>query len=72
MVFILLIAIMFAYYMHQKLRIRRERDHERRMERFERLMEILQKQNSDPKSQLSDPEKSVRTGKTDAEKNSKS
>jgi 5-carboxymethyl-2-hydroxymuconate isomerase len=46
-IFILLIAISFAGYMHQRLKIRREREHEKRMERFENLMDVLKKQNSD-------------------------
>lgn len=40
-IFILLIATAFAYYMHQRLKNRREQEHERRMERFERLMDQL-------------------------------
>ena len=31
----------FAYYMNQRLRIRRESEHEKRMERFEKLMDNL-------------------------------
>ena len=50
----LLIAMTFAYYMIQRLKIRRERDHEKRMERFESLMEVLKKQNSEPNVQVSD------------------
>jgi hypothetical protein len=46
-IILLLIAAAFAYYMHQRLKIRREQEHERRMERFENLMELLKKQNSD-------------------------
>jgi preprotein translocase subunit YajC len=46
-IFILLIATAFAYYMHQRVKRRREEEHERRMERFENLMELLKKQKSD-------------------------
>ena len=45
-IILLLIAGSFAYYMQQRLKIRREQEHERRMERFENLMELLKKQNS--------------------------
>jgi hypothetical protein len=46
-IILLLIAASFAYYMQQRLKIRREQEHERRIERFENLMELLKKQNSD-------------------------
>ena len=42
-IFILLIATAFAYYMNQRVKRRREVEHERRIERFERLMEQLNK-----------------------------
>jgi 5-carboxymethyl-2-hydroxymuconate isomerase len=56
-IFILLIAISFAGYMHQRLKIRREREHEKRMERFENLMELLKKQHSEQNVQESDTTK---------------
>ena len=40
-IIILLVAMSFAYYMNQRLRIRRETEHEKRMERFEKLMDNL-------------------------------
>ena len=43
---IYVIAIIFAYYMQKKLQLRREAEHERRQERFERLMDILRRSNS--------------------------
>jgi preprotein translocase subunit YajC len=48
-IFLLLIAAAFANYMHQRVKRRREDEHEKRMERFERLMEQLKstKENSD-------------------------
>ena len=63
LIFILLIAVAFVNYMHQRLKTRREQEHERRMERFENLMEILKKQNSDkdddpPKADARDDEES--------------
>lgn len=51
---ILLIAMSFAWYMHQRVKIMRERDHERRMKRFENLMELLKKQHSEQNVQESD------------------
>lgn len=51
---ILVIAIMFAFYMQKKLQLRREAEHERRQQRFERLMETLKKPNSDRDAQVSD------------------
>ena len=53
LIFILLIATAFAYYMHQRLKIRRQQEHERRMDRFENLMELLKKQNSDKEDERS-------------------
>ncbi|TMI61580.1 MAG: hypothetical protein E6H07_18855 [Bacteroidetes bacterium] len=52
-IIILLIAASFAYYMQQRLKIRREQEHERRMERFENLMGLLKKQNSDKEDERS-------------------
>jgi len=63
-IIILLIATSFAYYMQQRLRIRREQEHERRIERFENLMELLKKQNSDKEDE--------RSVARDDDKNSKS
>lgn len=39
--------------MMKKEAIRREYEHERRQERFERLMDFLQKSNSDKKDEVS-------------------
>lgn len=51
MIFIVLVilvaAIILNSYMTRKEAIRRENEHERREERFERLMNQLQKPNSD-------------------------
>ena len=52
-IILLLIAASFAYYMQQRLKIRREQEHERRIERFENLMELLKKQNSDKEDERS-------------------
>jgi preprotein translocase subunit YajC len=51
-IILLIIAMTFAYYMHQRLKIRREQEHERRMERFEMLMQQLKKanENSEPEN----------------------
>ena len=38
---IYVVAIIFAFYMQKKLQLRREAEHERRQERFERLMDML-------------------------------
>ena len=47
-------AIMFAFYMQKKLQLRREYEHEKRQERFERSMDSLKKPNSDKNVQESD------------------
>ena len=44
---IFVIAIMVAFYMQKKIQLRREAEHERRQERFERLMYTLRKPNND-------------------------
>ena len=44
---ILVTAIILNSYMTRKEATRRENEHERREERFERLMNLLQKPNSD-------------------------
>jgi hypothetical protein len=49
-IIVLIVAILcmvIANYMWQRERNRKEEEHERRMERFERLMETLRKPNSD-------------------------
>jgi|GEM_PF-4780636 len=46
---ILVAAIILNSYMTKKEAARREYEHERRQERFERLMDFLQKSNSDKK-----------------------
>ena len=61
---ILVAAIILNSYMTKKEAIRRENEHERREERFERLMNQLQKPNSDKNDEVSDT--------TDDDKNSKS
>jgi Flp pilus assembly protein TadB len=56
-IIVLIVAILcmvIANYMWQRERNRKEEEHERRMERFERLMETLRKPNSDKKVQESD------------------
>ena len=63
-IIILLIAMTFAYYMNQRLKARRERDHERRMERFENLMDVLKKQNSEQNVQESDTTKDEQNSKS--------
>ena len=50
---IFVIAIMLAFYMQKKLQARREAEHERRMERFEKLVDLLKKHNSDKKVEVS-------------------
>ena len=51
---ILVAAIILNSYMTKKEAARREYEHERRQERFERLMDFLQKSNSDKNVQVSD------------------
>ena len=63
-IIIALICLLIAHYMLQRERHRREDAHERRMERFERLMELLRKPNSDKNDEVSDT--------TKVEQNSKS
>ena len=49
-IIVLIVAILcmvIAHYMWQRERNRKEEAHERRMERFERLMETLKKPDSD-------------------------
>lgn len=56
-IIVLIVAILcmvIANYMWQRERNRKEEEHERRMERFERLMETLRKPSSDKKVQESD------------------
>ena len=48
------IAIVLANYMWQRERNRREEQHERRVERYNRLMELLKKPNSDQDVQEND------------------
>ena len=50
---ILVAAIILNSYMTKKEAARREYEHERRQERFERLMDFLQKSNSDKKDEVS-------------------
>ena len=51
---ILVAAIILNSYMTRKEAIRREYEHERREERFERLMNHLQKPDSDKNDEVSD------------------
>ena len=51
---ILVAAILLNSYMMNKEAIRREYEHELRQERFERLMDFLQKSNSDKNEKVSD------------------
>ena len=50
-------AIFFAFYVLKKIKLRREIEHEKRQERFERLMSILKKQNSDMIDEVSNTTK---------------
>jgi hypothetical protein len=50
---ILVAAIILNSYMQRKEANRREYEHERRQERFERLMDLLQKSNSDKENERS-------------------
>jgi len=50
---IFVVAIMLAIYMQKKMQLRREAEHERRQQRFERLMDTLRKSNSDTDVQVS-------------------
>jgi len=50
---ILVAAIILNSYMMRKEANRREYEHERREERFERLMDMLQKSNSDKENERS-------------------
>ena len=61
---IFVIAIMFAFYMQKKLQLRREYEHEKRQERFERLMDLLKKPNRNDEDE--------RSVARDDDKNSKS
>ena len=56
--------MVIANYMWQRERNRKKEEHERRMERFNRLMEILKKPNSEANDEVSDT--------TDDDKSSKS
>jgi hypothetical protein len=46
--------MVIANYMWQRDRNRKKEEHERRMERFDRLMELLKKPNSDKEAQVGD------------------
>ena len=59
-----IICMVIANYMWQRERNRKKEEHERRMERFNRLMEILKKPNSEANDEVSDT--------TDDDKSSKS
>lgn len=49
-----ILCMVIANYMWQRERNRKKEEHERRMERFDRLMELLKKPNSDKEAQVSD------------------
>lgn len=51
---ILVAAIILNSYLMRREAIRREGEHERRQERFERLMNLLQKPSSDKNDEVSD------------------
>ena len=62
--FLLAASIILNYHMMRREVLRRESEHEKRQERFEKLFFILQMQNSDKNGQVSDAR--------DDDKNSKS
>ena len=67
------VAIVLANYMWQRERNRREEEHERRIERYNRLLELLKKPNSDPEAQVSNlRDESSKLETTEDEENSKS
>ena len=66
---ILVAAIILNSYMTRKEATRRENEHERREERFERLMNQLQKPDSDKND---DPDSYRESDTKDNDKNSKS
>ena len=47
-------AIVLANYMWQRERNRKEEQHERRIERYNKLLELLKKPNSDKNDEVSD------------------
>ena len=61
---ILVAAILLNSYMMKKEAMRKEYEHERRQERFERLMGFLQKSNSDKKDERSVARNDDKTFKT--------
>ena len=62
---ILVAAILLNSYMTRKDAIRRENEHERREERFERLMNQLQKPDSDKNDEVSDTRDDDKNSKAD-------
>ena len=65
---ILVAAIVLNSYVMRRDAIRKESEHERRNERFERLMSLLQKPDSDKND---DPDSYRESNKSDADKNLK-
>jgi len=70
---ILVAATILNSYLMRREAIRREHDHERREERFERLMNLLQKPNSDKNNEVSNlRDKAANWKQQDDDKNSQS
>lgn len=70
---ILVVAIVLNSYLMRREAIRREGEHERRQERFERLMNLLQKPNSDKNDEVSNlRDEAANWEKQDDDKNSQS
>jgi hypothetical protein len=68
---ILVAAIILNSYIMRREALRKEYEHERREERFERLMNLLQKPNSDKNDEVSNSS-TGRIETTDDDKNTKS
>ena len=58
-----ILCMVIANYMWQRERNRKKEEHERRMERFDRLMELLKKPNSDKEAQV--PTKNIGSDDSD-------
>jgi len=70
---ILVAAIILNSYIMRRDAIRKESEHERRTERFERLMNLLQKPNSDKNDEVSNlSDEAANWKQHDDDKNSKS
>jgi hypothetical protein len=68
---IIVAAIILNSYIMRREALRKEYEHERREERFERLMNLLQKPNSDKNDEVSNSS-TGRIETTDDDKNTKS